>query len=73
MKKNIGRLDQVLRIGISLVLIYVALINPDMVPDQLSSWIIGGIGFASLFFAIVRSCPLYSLAGINTCSREERE
>ncbi len=71
MKKNMGRLDQFLRLGISLILIYAGFIDQEMISDPLTSWIVGGIGIASLFFALTRFCPLYALAGINTCSHEK--
>jgi len=69
MSKNIGRLDQILRIGISLGLIYIGLINEEFIQDPLSSYIIGTLGVLNLVIALVRYCPLYSLTKINTCHR----
>ncbi len=67
MKRNVGRLDQVLRIGIGAGLIYVGLINQNLIKDVLSSYIIGGLGIVNLAVALLRHCPLYTLTGINTC------
>ena len=67
MKVNVGRLDQILRIGISLILIYVGLIDETFINDPLSSNIIGIIGILNLVVATVRFCPLYIVASINTC------
>lgn len=72
MTKNIGRLDQVIRILISLILIYIGFINKQMINDPFSSNIIGSIGILSLVVAVVRICPLYILAGINTCKNKEK-
>jgi Inner membrane protein YgaP-like, transmembrane domain len=69
--KNIGRFDQILRIGISLSLIYIGLIDEQIIPDPLSSYIIGGIGVLNLIIALVRFCPLYVATGINTSSRDD--
>ena len=67
MKINVGRLDQILRIGISLVLIYIGFIDTGFIQDSLSSYLVGAVGLLNMLVALVRSCPLYSLAGINTC------
>lgn len=67
MKINVGRLDQMFRIGISFVLIYIAFIDDGFISDPLSSYIIGTIGILNLIVATVRFCPLYIVAGINTC------
>lgn len=67
MVNNIGRIDQVLRLGISVGMIYAGFINEDFIQDNLSSNIIGSLGLLNLIVALVRYCPLYSLADINTC------
>jgi len=72
MTKNVGRLDQIIRTGISLGLIYVGIIDEKMIHDPLSSNIIGIIGALNLNVAIIRICPLYILTGIDTCSDEEK-
>ena len=69
MTKNVGRLDQLLRIGISLGLIYVGFINEEIITDVLSSYVIGAIGILNLIVALVGFCPLYVVAGINTCAK----
>lgn len=71
MKKNIGRLDQIIRTGISLSFIYAGFIDEDLIYDPLTSNMIGTIGTILLVVAIVRSCPMYTLAGINTCQKNK--
>ena len=67
MKKNIGRLDQALRLTVSFVLIYISFVDTTIISDPLSSMIIGGIGIINLIVALIRFCPLYSVTEINTC------
>ncbi len=69
MKRNVGRLDQIIRTGISLCLIYISFIDKDFIYDSLTSNVIGTIGVISLLVAMARSCPLYTLTGINTCHK----
>ena len=71
MVKNIGRLDQVLRLGISAGAFYFGLIDDQLVKDDLSSYILIGIGVIALVTAVSRFCPLYLVPGINTCSSDE--
>ncbi|MCW8853418.1 MAG: DUF2892 domain-containing protein [Gammaproteobacteria bacterium] len=73
LRKNIGRLDQIIRTGISLLLIYVGFIDTSILNDTLSSMILGIIGCMSLFVAIVRICPLYSACGINTNTEHQED
>lgn len=66
MRTNIGRFDQFLRIGISAGLIYIGFINRTLIDDEFSSNIIGTLGVINLVIALIRFCPLYVVAGINT-------
>jgi len=72
MKTNVGRLDQILRISISLIFIYIGFIDEEIIHDTFSSNIIGTIGIIFIIVALVRFCPLYTLAGINTCHKKSQ-
>lgn len=72
MIKNIGKLDQILRLGISFGLIFISLINEQFIQDSLSSYIIATLGFIIAVTAIVRFCPFYWLTGINTCLNNKK-
>jgi hypothetical protein len=61
LKANIGRVDQVLRIGVGLVLLALVAMQ------QIGLW--GLVGFVPLLTGLVRFCPLYGLLGFNTCPR----
>ena len=71
-KKNIGRLDQLLRLITSFALLYISIIDTTIISDKISSMIIAGIGIINLIVALIRFCPLYHVTDINTCdsSRE---
>lgn len=72
LNKNIGRFDQMLRIGLSFGLIYVGFINVQLINDTFSSNIIGILGVLNLIVALVRVCPLYTLAKIDTCHQKDK-
>ena len=58
-KTNVGGIDRVLRIVAGLVLIGLTLIG------TIGPW--GWIGVVPLATGLFRSCPLYSLIGVDTC------
>ena len=59
MKKNVGGMDQMLRIGAGVVLIALALFG------VVGWW--GWIGVVPLVTGLVGWCPIYPLLGMNTC------
>lgn len=59
MNVNVGNVDRLLRIALGAVLIGLALTG------TIGLW--GYIGIVPLFTGILRTCPAYSLLGINTC------
>ncbi|QCO56786.1 DUF2892 domain-containing protein (plasmid) [Pseudorhodobacter turbinis] len=63
-KTNVGGADRVLRIvlGIALIAAFFAL------PNLGWRWVLAVVGAVALFTGLSRSCLLYSLIGINTCS-----
>ena len=62
MKVNVGSVDRLARILIGLVLIGLA------ISQTLGPW--AYIGIIPLATGLLRSCPLYSVLGWNTCARE---
>jgi hypothetical protein len=59
MKLNVGGLDRMLRIIVGIALIVMTLAG------AIGVW--GWIGVIPLATGLLRTCPLYSLFGINTC------
>lgn len=59
MNRNIGTIDRVLRILVGVVLIALT------VNGTIGWW--GWLGVIPLLTGLVRTCPAYSLLGVNTC------
>lgn len=63
-KTNVGSLDRSLRIAAGVALIGFA------VAGWIGPW--GYLGIVPLLTGLVRTCPLYSLLGIDTCPHATR-
>lgn len=59
MKINVGGADRILRIVVGLILILLA------ATGQVGAW--GWIGIVPLATGLMKTCPLYSVLGMNTC------
>ncbi|PXW99496.1 hypothetical protein C7444_101326 [Sphaerotilus hippei] len=59
MKTNVGGIDRLLRIVVGLVLLLLA------ATGQVGAW--GWIGIVPLATGLMKSCPLYSIIGLDTC------
>ncbi|MBN2630640.1 MAG: DUF2892 domain-containing protein [Rhodobacteraceae bacterium] len=62
LKKNVGGIDRILRIGVGLALIAGFFLNSG----GTNSWLYL-IGIVPLLTGIFQTCALYTLLGINTC------
>lgn len=60
-KLNVGGIDRVMRIVLGLVLIALVFVGPKTP--------FGWIGIVPLLTGLMRTCPLYTLIGLNTCPR----
>lgn len=60
---NVGRLDQIIRVILGILLITLT------VTDVIGVW--GYIGIIPLFTGLLRWCPLYTLLGVQTCPVHE--
>ncbi len=58
-KTNVGSLDRILRVVLGAVLIALVFFGPK------TPW--GWIGIVPLVTGLFRTCPVYSLFGLNTC------
>lgn len=68
---NVGRLDQILRIGIGLVLIWFGFIDDSLISDRLIAALIGILGALNTLAAVLRVCPVYTVTGINTDKHDD--
>ncbi len=60
-KTNVGTIDRAIRIILGLFLLALTMVGPE------TPW--GMIGIIPLATGILRTCPLYSLVGLNTCAK----
>jgi hypothetical protein len=58
---NVGSTDRMLRIGVGVLLIVLAVIG------TIGAW--GYIGIVPVITGFVRFCPAYTLLGMNTCGK----
>ena len=58
-KTNVGSADRLFRIVLGVILIALVFVGPK------TPW--GWIGIIPLITGFMRTCPLYSLIGFNTC------
>ncbi len=61
--RNVGSVDQALRLLIGALLIACVFVGPQ------AAW--GWIGIVPIFTALFRFCPAYWLVGIKTCKTSE--
>jgi len=64
MKKNVGKIDMIIRIIIGIIIASVGIVYKNW-------W--GLIAIIPLLTALVNFCPLYTLFGCNTCSAKDKE
>lgn len=67
MTRNIGTVDKALRIILGL-----AALSLVFVLDGDRRWL-GLIGIVPLLTALIGNCPLYSVLGVSTCPRADRD
>ena len=66
LNQNVGRLDQLLRSGIALFLVYIGFIDTSLLGDNVTATLVGIFGVLNMIAAVLGWCPVYQLAGINT-------
>jgi len=65
-RKNVGLLDRILRIGIGSLFIYFGLVDHTLIKDSLAGVLLGGMGGMFILIALIAYCPLYSLIDFTT-------
>lgn len=60
-KNNVGTMDRMFRVLLGLVLIAMVFFGPK------TAW--GWVGLVPLLTGLLKTCPIYSLFGINSCLR----
>ncbi len=65
MYANIGNIDRVVRLilGIGLIIL--------VVTNMIGVW--GWLGIIMILTALIKTCPAYTILGINTCTKSQHE
>lgn len=69
-KRNIGWVDMLFRIILSLIMIYFGFIDNSVIDDEVARMMLGIIGSISMLIALIGICPFYLLIGYNTCKHK---
>lgn len=72
-KINVGVIDRVLRLGVSVVLFYLAFFFPATADDTMVQSILIGVGAIFTVVALIGICPVYMLIGVSTAPKPEAE
>ena len=68
MNVNVGKVDQIARALIGIVLLYFVFLSDASIFESKASIIVGTIvGIVMLLTSFLKICPLYSMFGIKTC------
>lgn len=71
-KRNLHNLDMTIRLVIGVTLIYVGFIDTSYIANGTVRILLGVFGAVNIGAALLRSCPVYALAGIST-HREQND
>ncbi len=69
-KTNVGLVDRILRLGISVVLFYLALFFPATSQDTMTSSILLVVAVVNTIVPLIGICPVYMLIGISTAKSD---
>lgn len=72
LEHNMCPLDRAIRVGIAVGLMYVGFVNTFLIDESIINGILGAFGVINLFSAALANCPVYTIAGISTCSVREK-
>lgn len=71
MHKNVGVADMYFRLIIGAIFISIGLLDNPIISAGLPKIILAVIGGIVIVSALIRNCPLYYLAGINTAGKSK--
>lgn len=73
MKKNVGKIDIVIRRVIGFFLVWLGLFQFNGLEGNVTGIIIAAFAILPFYVACTGSCPVFSLWGINTFSKSEKK
>ena len=67
MKRNVGKIDMLLRFALGAILLYIGFMDNPVVSEGLPKTIIAVFAFVPILTGLLRFCPLYYIIGASTC------
>ncbi|MFN4144873.1 MAG: DUF2892 domain-containing protein [Runella sp.] len=67
MKKNMGSLDRAIRLIVAVILAFLAYNGTITGTLGIVAWVVAGVFTLT---SLVSFCPLYTLVGLNTCTKK---
>jgi len=65
-KRNLHSIDITVRLIVGVALVYICFIDVEYIGNDVVRWLLGVYGVINIVSAVLRSCPIYALAGIST-------
>jgi len=72
-KRNLHNIDIAIRIIIGATLVYVAFIDTGHIHNNTIRILLGIFGAINIVVALMRSCPMYTLAGLSTFNEKPED
>jgi Inner membrane protein YgaP-like, transmembrane domain len=69
-ERNLGKVDRVLRAGVSFLMIYYGFFSHYLLSDEVARMALGVVGILHLIVVITAFCPLYAVVGFNTAAQK---
>lgn len=71
MKRNVGKVDRIIRMLLGISLLYISLFQRDWFSSDIVYFAVLGFGLVNVVTSMFAFCPLYSLANIGTVDSGE--
>lgn len=72
-ERNVGLLDRIARLGVSVALFYFAFFYPATANDPISFYVLLAMGAINTLAALVGICPVYLALGVSTNKADAEE
>lgn len=69
--RNLNVVDQMVRLVVAGICIYYGFIDTQTIQDELLAMGVGFFGVLNVIAGLMGFCPVYKIAGINTCAQKD--
>lgn len=71
--RNLGNIDRFIRLLLSFVLLYLGLVAPEIIDDELINISLAAYGAINLLSTALGICPFYMMAGVSTYNKNKEQ